>query len=394
MNMSTIFRYVTSLKFLFYFIVIATILISLQQYHISVGHLGNAIIFRSSFYNLINHLNIYAGGQIYLTEKLDLFKYSPAFAFLYFPFAIGHVVPSAVLWNLFNAIILFYAVKSLPFNDSKKAIILGLSLLELFLSVQNFQSNALMTALLIFAFTSLEKRNTILATFCIVLSIYIKLFGVIALLFFFFYPQKLKFILSTILWSILLFLLPLIVVSFHELIDLYKNWGLTLKNDESISWGLSMMAIVKSWFGVDLPKTLTQILGMLALCIPLTQYKSYKNLQFRLLYICSILLWVVTFNHKSESPSFIIAVTGMAIWLVMEGATPTRIFLCLLAIAVTSLAHSDLLPLSFRVNYVDVYVIKGLPAFVLWVVIQYNIYILAFKPQPLPAQGSTDELQK
>ncbi|HWY97707.1 MAG TPA: glycosyltransferase family 87 protein [Bacteroidia bacterium] len=390
MNLTVFLRLATNLKLLFWLLIIVTIIIALQQFHFGQTHIWNPAIYKMSFYNLINYKDLYSIQQSYEGLKIDVFKYSPSFAFLYAPLAILPLQPSMILWNLLNVIVFFFAIKSLPFNNKKKSIIIWLTILELIISVQNSQSNILMAGLMIFSFTAMEKKNFLFASLCIVLSAYIKLFGLVALLLMFFYPGKTKFLVYTIIWSLLIFVLPLIVVPLNELMQLYKNWGAMLQHDAIISRGLSVMGILKAWFGINIAKAI-QVAGLILLSIPLFAEKMHSNRQFRMLYLCSILIWVVIFNHRAESPSFIIALAGIAIWFIMQEPTPITRAFALFAIAITSLAHSDLLPLSFRINFIDAYAIKGLPSFILWIIIQYKICIMAFKPQPLQAQGSTGE---
>src|ERR1700722_19206762 len=285
------FNYLLNLNVLFCLLVAVTLFFAFQQINLGTGRLGNVAIFKMSFYNLINHRDMFSAGHVYEGVTLDTYKYSPTFALLYAPLAILPLPLSTILWDVFNSVMLFFAIRSLPFDNKKKSIIIWLILLELIISVQNSQSNPLMAALLIFAFTAMENKNILLATLCIVLSVYIKLFGAVALVLFLFYPGKLKFILYTAMWSIILFLLPLLVVSFSELLAIYKSWALALKDDESSSWGLSVMGIIKTWFGANISKSIVQLSGLILLCVPLISIKAYQNLKFRLLYLCSILIW-------------------------------------------------------------------------------------------------------
>ncbi|HSY75209.1 MAG TPA: glycosyltransferase family 87 protein [Bacteroidia bacterium] len=391
MNLTAFVKIATNLKLLLGLLVILTLIVAIQQFNIGQTHTWNAIIYKMSFYHLIHHQELYSSSEYYNGAWIDAYKYSPTFALLYAPLAILPLLANIMLWNLLNVIIFFFAVKSLPINDKKKSIIIWLTLLDLIISIQNSQSNVLIAGLIIFAFTAMERKKLLFATLCIVFSIYIKLFGIAALLLFFFYPGKIKFILYTIMWGTIFFLLPLLIVSFNELISIYKSWIILLKQDETISWGLSIMGILKSWFGLNNAKALIQMMGLLLLCIPLFANKIHSNREFRMLYLCSILIWVVTFNHRAESPSFIIALSGIAIWFVMQEPKPITTAFALFAIAITSLAHSDLLPQFFRINFVDAYAIKGLPSFVLWLIIQYKLCIMAFKSVGLQAQSSIGE---
>ena len=72
------------------------------------------------------------------------------------------------------------------------------------------------------------------------------------------------------------------------------------------------MGWIHSWFGVDVNKWVVVALGALVFQFPLARMEMYKPYTFRLLTLSSVLIWVVIFNHKAESPTFIIAMTGAA----------------------------------------------------------------------------------
>jgi hypothetical protein len=313
--------------------------------------------------------------------ELDYYKYSPVFALIFSPIAAMPVILGVILWNLINSILLFFAIKSLPFNDTKKAIIFWLIFIEMLTSIQNCQSNALIAGLMIFTFTAFENKNFLFASFCIVLSAYIKLFGIVAIVMFLFYPSRIRFILYTVLWASILFLLPLLTISFAQLILLYKNWFMLLAEDQSISWGFSVMGILKSWFGVEINKLYIQLIGAIILCLPMMNIKSWNKPLYRILYLASIMIWVIIFNHKAESPTFIIALCGMAIWFVSQEITPISLILIIFALMLTSLSPTDIFPKYIRVTYVIPYALKALPALLIWIVIQYKLYILSFTQQ-------------
>jgi hypothetical protein len=372
------FRFLFSFKFLFWFIVIITVGATLQKYFLGIDHIKNFLIFKNSFFNLINDKDFYT-PQRYENMDIDLYKYSPAFALLFAPFAILPNVIGVVLWNLLNTLLLFFGIKSLNFDEKKKVIIFWVVFIEMLTSIQNCQSNTLIAALIIFAFTLLERKKLFLAAFCIVFSTYIKLFGIVAIILFLFYPDKVKFILYTILWTAILFFLPLLAISFHQLIFLYQSWGKMLAEDQSISWGLSVMGIIKSWFNLDVPKMYIQVVGVIILFLPLLSIKSWREPIFRILYLSSVMIWVVIFNHRAESPTFIIALCGMAIWFVSQNSSPMNIFLIIFALVLTSLSPTDLFPKIIRDTYVVPYALKALPALLIWIVIQYKLFSIAFK---------------
>jgi len=190
---------------------------------------NNFLIFKSSFYHLLQNKDLYVP---HLADHYDLYKYSPTFAFLMFSFAWLPDLPGALIWNLLNGLLLFFAIKALPqLQDKIKVFILWFILFELITSVQNFQSNGLMAALLILGFVAVENKKEMWATLFLVISVYIKLFGLVGFVFFFFSENKKKFILFSVIWFILLGLLPLVVISPEFLLQLYKSWFRLLMTD-------------------------------------------------------------------------------------------------------------------------------------------------------------------
>ena len=324
---------------------------------------NNYVIFKQSYFHLIENKDLY---QLYPQEHWDLYKYSPTFSLLmgllaYLPDFLG-----LLIWNLLNAFVLFFALWKLPFSSDKKRIWAFLFLvIELVTSLQNAQSNGLMSGLIILAFVYLEKKNIALATLCIVATIFIKLFGIVAFALFLFYPNKLKSALYTLGWILLLAVLPLILISPEQLTFLYKSWGNLLQNDHSISIGFSVSGWLFTWFGLNL-KTVSLVVGTFLFCVPFIHYKYFNEVRFKLLYLASILLWIVIFNHKAESPTFVIAVTGVAIWFFTQEFNKLNFSFLILALLFTVLAATDLFPKFIRDDYFIPYVVKAIPCIFIW----------------------------
>ena len=70
--------------------------------------LQNYAIFRDAFRHLVAGKDLYAAFPL---ETWDLYKYSPTFALLMFPFAALPYGAGAVVWNLTNSLVLFVAVQ-------------------------------------------------------------------------------------------------------------------------------------------------------------------------------------------------------------------------------------------------------------------------------------------
>ena len=341
---------------------------------------NNFRIFKLSFYHLLQGKDIY---QLFPDEHWDLYKYSPAFALC---FGVLSWMPDSIgllLWNLINSLCLFAGVRLLPgLSDEKKSWILLFSLLEMLLSIQNTQSNGLMAGLIVLAFALAERSKYALSTLCIVFSFYIKIYGVLAFVFYLFYPGKLRLAGWSIFWMILFALLPLLVVNTHQLSFLYHSWLDLLLGDRSASMGVSLMGIMETWFHLASWKNGVTLAGLILFLLPLIHISRYKDYSFRLLYLASVLIWMVIFNHKAESPTFVIVTAGIGIWYFSQRSDLLNRVLLILSFFLISMSVSDLVPAPVRNEFIRPYGIKAVMGIVVWLKIFYEQITLNYKPLP------------
>lgn len=358
---------------------------ALQEYHLgsksdTSTHYNNYIIFRQSFLHLFHGQDLYAK---YPSEYYDYYKYSPAFAVFMAVFAYLPTVIGLIFWNLLNALVLFFAIKSLPVNDRKiRVAVWWFVVIELTTSLQNSQSNALVAGLLILAFCFLERRKIAFGTLMIALTVFIKIFGLVAFSLFLLYPDKKRFIMYGSMWVVILALLPLVFISPSQLISLYENWGKLLSMDYTGSGGISVMGWLHSWFHFDPPKNLITLAGIIIFCLPLLFVNRYDQFIFRWLFFCNILIWVIIFNHKAESATFIIAACGIALWYFSGERNYFSLALLILAFIFTCLSPTDLFPPAIRTNIFVPYTVKVVPCIVIWVIIIYELITASYKPKP------------
>lgn len=341
---------------------------------------NNYVIFKQSFFHLIEGKNLY---RWFTTEYWDLYKYSPAFALVFGVFSVMPTMVGLFFWNLLNVAVLFFSVYYLPRIDLRtKGLMLTFMLVELLTATQNEQSNALIAGLLLFAFGFLERDKYWMASLCIVCTIYIKLFGIVALALYLLYPNKFKLAYTTAAWVFLLTMLPILVVSPNQFVFLYKSWGRLLAADRDFSDGLSVIGWLKIWFSLNVNKTVVNLAGMLLFCLPLLKIKQYNNVVFRALMLASVLVWVVIFNHRAESPTFIIAIAGVAIWYYFQAPSKLNYVLLVLAFVFTTLSPTDLFPKFVRDNYFWPYVVKAVPCILVWGKIVYDQLFTELRERP------------
>lgn len=342
-------------------------------------HYNNYLIFKFTFFNLINQQNLYLPQP---KHYLDVNHYGPVFGLFIAPFVWLPDQVGVVLWVMFNAYVLYKAINYLPVDNLSKTVVLLLCAHELMTASYNVQFNPCMAAIIILSFVLIKKEKEFWAACLIMLGTFIKLYGIVGLAFFFFSKNKRTLVLGLLFWSIIFFLLPMTVSSPKFIIQTYQDWKNVLiekdaANAVSLMQDISIMGIFRRIF--QMPQIPNQIFLLPGLALFASSYlfiKKYKNLPYQLLILSSTLLFTVLFSSGSESPTYIIAFTGVAIWFVnlQKPLTTLQIFLLIFAIILTSLSPSDLFPKSIRNGYVIKYALKALPCFLIWLYIVYETW--------------------
>jgi hypothetical protein len=331
----------------------------------------NYVAFRNAFFHLIARQDLYAAFPL---EQADLFKYTPTFALAMAPIAALPYTLGAVAWNMVNAATLFGAVWWLPFADARRrAWILWFVFLSLVSSMQTAQSNGVMAGLMLGAFAARERGRPVLSAFLGVAATFAKPFGLFALVACLTQPGRRRFLAWAALWALILLAAPLVVVPPAHLAFLYRSWGSLLLNDHATKAGLSVMSWLDAWFGLAAPKNLVLALGTLILILPLTRGGWVGEAEGRTLFAASVLVYVVIFNHMAESPTYVIAILGVALWYFSRRPTPLDTALLAATFALSCLAATDLVPQSVRSRVVEPLVLKTAPCIAVWLKLQYDM---------------------
>ncbi len=342
---------------------------SVHRLILGEGSFNNYTIFEFSWTHLVDNVNLYATS----TDHYDLYKYSPTFAVFMAPFSAMPRCLGLIFWNMLNMLLPVWAVSKLNISQKQKNLILFIVMIELLSSVQNAQSNGIMLGLIIGAFAFFEKEKPVMALLLICFGFYIKIFAAVAALMLLFYPQKGKSILSGAIFIVVLGLLPLLAVSWNELVVQYQNWLHLLANDPAHGQNFSFMTLLERTIGLKANDIFYLVPGIILLLAPLARIKLYSDAGFRFLYLCSVLIWVVIFNHKAESPTYCIAFGGIAIWFTMNEKTNIRKIVMLLAFILVALSPTDLFPKFVRVNYLDPCALKALMPVLIWLWITWDL---------------------
>lgn len=371
--------------------ILAAVAVSALKWSLGVNAEGytayeNYVIFKNSFTHLINGQNPYAD---YVTEQWDLFKYSPTFALAMAPFSLLPDWLGLPLWNTLNATLLLGAILKLPLSGPRQRQFMAWFVLpELIISLQNSQSNGLTAAFLLWAFIALENYKPQPAAAWTAAGGFLKIFGIFAAAPALVYPNWRSFVPVLTGWLIVLLMIPLIAISPRELMRVYGWWWELLRTDHDASLGLSVLGWLQSWFGWQAPKLGILAAGMMALAASVYAVGRRPDAHNRRLLWAGLLIWVVIFNHKAESPTFVIALCGAALWYLSdtEAATWKKVLLWT-AFALASLSPTDLFPRYLREQWIQPYVLKAVPCIAIWIAVTWQ---LLFPPKIAAQTATTD----
>jgi len=353
-------------------------LVTLQQ--AVLGRSNNFRVFRSA------SLNLFAGRDLYAAhpeQHFDFYKYSPTFALLFAPLAYLPFALAYLCWSLLNALLLWYALDRL-LPERPATVALALVYLEVLFSMQYGQSNALVAALLILAFIALEQGRQGRAAALVGVDAFIKIFPLAGVSLALFHPRRTRFALLAAAALVGLALLPLAVVPPHELAAQYRSWRATEAADAQQGHrGYALMQYLYMWLGADWPNWPVQLAGTTLLLLPLALgRRRWDDAAFRRLFLGTLLVYLVLFNHQSERATFVVAYTGIAIWYASAPTERLRTAVMTLTLLVMVVHDVDIVPRWVKNEILIPYRIKGIPCLVAWLVMEWQLFVTARRSAP------------
>lgn len=345
-----------------------------QYHHYSYN---NYLIFKYVYWHTVDLQNLYNNYP----EYQDSNHYGPVFSIFIAPFALLPDGLGCILWNIANVTILLWGIYSLPISFNKRTIIAWICAHETLTALFSFQFNIALTGLILLSFSYLIKKKEVQSAFFIALGTLIKLYGIVGLAFFFFTKNKLKFVLGCFIAFVGLFALPMVISSPAFVMQSYSDWYHSLAHKNALNASLtsfqdiSLMGIVRRATGnVNIPNAPFLLVGLILFGLPYLRIKQYKHIAFRLMLLASTLIFTVIFSSGSESPTYIIAFAGIAIWFMVQ-QNPKKgwiIALFIFAFILTSLSPTDIFPRPVK-EFIRLYSLKALPCVIIWLTIIYQM---------------------
>lgn len=353
---------------------------------------NNFLIFRGVFWHTWWQTSLFAE---YPAEYWDVNHYGPLFSLVIAPFAVVPEWLGLVLWCVCLSLFLYWAIRRSLLTDRQQIFVFWFCAHELLTALYMQQFNIAIAAIILLSFFLIEKERDTSAAFFIVLGTLVKLYGVVGLAFFFFSKHKVRFVLSLIGWSIVLFALPMLISSPEYIMGQYVEWFdcLVGKNDENLfadHQNISLLGMVRKISGCATYSDLWLILpGLLLFGIPYLRFSQYRYAAFRQTLLASVLMFVLLFSTGSESSGYIIALIGVVVWYtaVPWQRTSWDLALLVFAFVLTSLSPSDLFPAYLRKTFVQPYALKALPVAIIWFKLCYEMIIRDYAPLAATACG-------
>jgi len=343
----------------------AVLFVTLQK---GLHHPGNFLLFRGAFERLVGGENLYATAPDYFG-----YLYTPTFALLFAPFALLPPLFGLLLWNAANAFTLAGAVTRL-LPPRAAAVALAVAFLDVVRSLQNSQSNALMAGLIVLAFLAAERGRPAAAALAIAAGAFTKVYPIAAACFAAPLPRRGRAALALGAALLVFAALPLLVTSPALLAQQYRWWAAETTRDAALH-GTSVMGILATWLRVSWPNWPVQVAGTLTLLAPLALRRArWPEPGFRLLYLSSLLIYVVIFNHQAESASYVLATTGIGVWFATAPRERWRDMLVAATLLLVSVAATSLVPSHVRHDILRGYALQAAPCFACWLAIQRELW--------------------
>jgi hypothetical protein len=177
-------------------------------------------------------------------------------------------------------------------------------------------------------------------------------------------------------------LLPIIFTNYSYVFNQLSDWGSALIHKDELNRNLNVMVdySLPGMFRKNLNNPLISnmpflIFGFISLfgLFAINWFK--RNLKLELLSLS--ILTILVFNSNTESPSFIISSTAVAIWwnLVESKKTKLSYFLLLLYFIFSVLPTIDGYPKAFKDHYLHELGFRALPPTLIWFYIVINAYL-------------------
>jgi len=316
-------------------------------------------------------------------RPLGVFIYLPLFSVLFTPFMIFPAWLGAFLWNFFTYSLFYKSIFSLPekYNFTAKKFVFFITCLLLFATMLSMQFNPIVAAIFLFSYTALEKKNYFLAILLISISGLTKVYGIIQFSMFLFYPKFWKNAIYSIVVMLVLAAVPLIRYTPTELLALLSSWKEAITFHSTKQGGF--YSIYRPFFQIsdsigNYATLISAVIFLLIVGLLLLKLKDFKtSFLKRAEYLGILMSWAILFSVGSELHTYVIAMTGYAIWYVHNSTTKIDRILLWINFFLLAVFPIDILVPTFISNVVLGKLHLGIIVFsITWFIMVYKTFFL------------------
>lgn len=353
---------------------------------------NNYIIFSHSFWHALNQEPLYIE---YPQEYFDLFLYGIPFTTLIAPFSLLPDRLGSLFWVLANCCILFWAIRQLSLKKWQFAFLIWFSSNELFLPILAYQYSIGIAAMLILSYAFIDRKREFWAALMIVLGATTKVYGIMGLAFFLFSKRKIHLLWGLLFWVVVVYGIPMLYTSPEYVSREFVQWLDVLRYKHDLNTfcsytNISLLGMIRKITNSTTYSDLWIIVsGLILFVAPYFRLKQYEYKSFRMLFLSSVLLFMVLFSSSTEGCGYIAAILGVCIWYLFTPTNGTmriwNTFLLIFCFLLTSLSPTDLFPMFLKKEYIVPYALKALPCTLIWLKIIWELLTQDFSKERLSA---------
>jgi hypothetical protein len=258
----------------------------------------------------------YGSNWAAFTAGLDTFLYGPLFNVLFAPFAFLPKWLGPFVWNVMNYVLYFVAVFTLPdkFGKAVKCKIFLYTFLILAASMLSFQANIMVAYVFVFSFSLMERNKPLGAVALILLSGFIKVYGLFQLALLLCYPKFWRNMLYVVAVALVFVLLPAVNLQIEDWTAYYGDWiSQVMGHKDTRPW--QTFFYMQPWRNISFASVYIQAGTLLALAaLFCANYKRFRLFEFRAQSLGILMSWMVLFSNAADTHTHLITMLGYLLW--------------------------------------------------------------------------------
>ena len=322
---------------------------------------------------------ILRGDDLYVRRAADYFKYSPTFAVLFVPFTWAPGWLAATLWSVVNFIVAFVGIDRVVEDRRQKQVAWVVALAGIALATDGDQSNLLVAGTWFLAFHMFERSRSRVGAGLVLFGCFVKIFPALGAVFALFHPQRSRALVAlgvaTILWAAL----PLLVCTPRELGAEYASWARLVAWDQG-NRGWSALPVLQDQLHLSWKNASLQVAGACVQAAPIVLGLRFgTDAAWRRTLACSLLVFAVLFNHRTEYASFVLSAVAVGVWCATT--QPSKLVQALVVVSIVAPGPFFARPdpsvggvFAFIAAHREFHPLRVIPLLCLWLFMQRDLW--------------------